>query len=289
MISTEKKRNLKLTTPSLAVFFFFYLFSTIPLFAQSPREEEQDKSSLSFFVQPGISFLNFSDRSQFQKAIDTIYADFKAQAITKEESLYVAKQDFQKVNFCFPVSLGFQWQWRQDHFVSLGAGFIYDNESVVLTDRRDKIHNYEYTLQGFPLFLEYRLAIPKNLITISGESLFSVAFRWYWMLPGTEIYSSWGQIKGDTPIWGNGFGFSLGYLVTTWKSIHIYSDLGFTSITVDSDDSFSKVVPNGSTKKASWNLGGIQLQFRFSFGVTKMNSSPLDAKPTENTAVTKPK
>jgi len=289
VISAGKQRKLKSTALPLAVFFFFYLFSTVSLFAQSPPEEERDKSSLSLFVQPGISFLNFSERSQFQNAIDTIYADFKAQAITEDESLYVAKQDFQKVNFCFPVSLGFQWQWTQDHFVSVGAGYIYDNESVVLTDRRDKIHNYEYTLQGFPLFLEYRLTIPKNLITISGESLFSIAFRWYWMLPGTEIYSSWGHIQGETPVWGNGFGLSLGYLVTTWKSIHIYSDLGFTSITVDSDDSFSKVVPNGSTKKASWDLGGIQLQFRFSFGVTKMNSSPLDARPTEDTAVTHPK
>ncbi len=291
MIFSDNQKKKITATQRFAVLSFFCLLTATILSAQPSRlsaDEERDNSRLSVFVQPSISFLNFEDRTLFQNAIDTIYADFKAEAVTADESLYVAKQDFQKVNFCFPISLGLQWQWKKDHFVSLGGSFLYDKESVVLTDRKDNIHNYQYTLQGFPLFLEYRLTIPKNLITLSGQSLFSIAVRWYWMLPGTEIYSSWGHIKGETPLWGNGFGVSVGYLVTTWKSIHIYGDIGFTSITVNSDDAFASVVPDGSTQKASWDLGGIQLQFRFNFGVTKMNTSPLDANPAENTSATPP-
>ena len=37
---------------------------------------------------------------------------------------------------------------------------------MVLTDRKNKSHNYSYTIQGIPLFLEYRLAIPVNLMTL---------------------------------------------------------------------------------------------------------------------------
>lgn len=284
-----------------AVFTFavFFLLCSANLFAQPDNrhgQETEDLSVLSVFAQPGISFLSFGDRDLFQAEIDTVYKDFKAQALTEDESLYVAKQDFQKVNFCFPISAGLQWQWREGNFVSLGAGYTYDNESVVLTDRKDKIHNYEYTLQAFPLFLEYRIAIPKNLISLSEASLFSISARWYWMLPGTEIYSTWGHISADKSILGNGFGVSIGYLVTSWKSIHIYGDIGYTRISVESKSPFSKVVPTGSsTKKAEWDLGGLALQFRFSFGVINKKTAaeeqsgagvmPAGANGKDSTAV----
>ncbi len=226
-----------------------------------------DRSFLSFFIQPSISFLSFDSRDKFQAEVDTVYRRFRAEALTEAESSYVSKQDFQKVNFCFPITAGLQLQWRSGHFVSAGFGYIYDNESVVVTDRRDKIHNYSYTLQGFPLYLEYRIAIPENLISISNASLFSVSLRWYWMLPGTEIYSSWGHLDANESLLGNGFGISLGYLVTTWKNIHIYGDIGYSRIIVRSDEPFSKVVPDSDTDKAKWDLGGLQLQFRFSLGV----------------------
>lgn len=226
-----------------------------------------DKSVLAFFVQPSISFLSFDSRDKFQAQVDTVYKHYREQALTEAESSYVSKQDFQKVNFCFPVTAGLQFQWRSGHFVSAGFGYIYDNESVVVTDRNDKIHNYSYTLQGFPLYLEYRMAIPENLISISNASLFSVSLRWYWMLPGTEIYSSWGHLDADESLFGNGFGISLGYLVTTWKSIHIYGDIGYSRIIVRANEPFSKVVPDSETKNAKWDLGGLQLQFRFGFGI----------------------
>lgn len=276
-----------------AVFTFavFFLLCSSALFAQPGKDRRgqnnEDLSVLSVFAQPGISFLSFEKRDLFQAEIDTIYKDFKAQALTEDESLYVAKQDFQKVNFCFPVSAGLQWQWREGNFVSLGAGYTYDNESIVLTDRKDKIHNYEYTLQAFPLFLEYRIAIPKSLISLSGESLFSISARWYWMLPGTEIYSTWGHISADKSIFGNGFGVSLGYLVTSWKNIQIYGDIGYTNISVESKSPFSKVVPTGSsTKKAEWDLGGLALQFRFSFGVINKKTMEEELNGTGKDSVT---
>lgn len=243
------------------------LFAATPAAEHPGQSGSEERSLLAFFVQPSISFLGFDNREKFQAAIDTIYKNYRAQALTASESSYVAKQDFQKVNFCFPVTAGVQVQWLEGHFVSLGAGFIYDNESVVVTDRKDKIHDYSYTLQGVPLFLEYRVAIPSNLVSLSNASLFSIAFRWYWMLPGTEIYSNWGHIEAETSPWGNGFGVSLGYLAATWKNIHIYGDIGYSRIIVKSDEPFSGVVPDTDTDKAKWDLGGLQLQFRFSFGV----------------------
>ena len=248
--------------------------SSIAFTVDSTRSQEtsssksgDDKSILSFFIQPSISFLGFDNRDKFQSQIDTIYKKFREDALTEAESAYVAKQDFQNVNFCFPITAGIQWQWRTGHFISAGFGFIYDNESVIVTDRKDKIHDYSYTLQGFPLYQEYRMAFSPNLISLSNASLFSIAVRWYWMLPGTEIYSSWGHIEAETKPWGNGFGVSLGYLVATWKSINIYGDIGYSRIIVQSDDPFSKVVPDTDTDKAKWDLGGLMLQFRFSFGV----------------------
>ena len=165
-----------------------------------------DNSRIALFLQPGISFLSFDQREYFQDAIDTIHHEFLTQALDKRDSANVAKQDFQKVNFCFPIYAGLQFQLRQDHFVSIGAGYIHDNESVVLVDQNNRSHNYSYTIQGFPLFLEYRFAIPVNLVTLSNESLFSIALRWYWTLPHTEIYTSWGKLAAETPYYGSGFG-----------------------------------------------------------------------------------
>jgi hypothetical protein len=235
-------------------------------FAASEEKLDHDNSILSVFVQPSISFISFEERKYFQEAIDSIYYGFRAEAVTSAETLNVAKQDFQKVNFCFPITAGIQWQFKEDQFLSAGIGFIYDNESVVLTDRRSGTHSYEYTLQGIPLFLEYRLALPKNFITLSTGGLFSIAVRWYWVLPGTEIYTTWGYLGAETPLLGAGFGVSLGYLFASWKNFKLYGDIGFNSISVKSNKMFSAIVPNGPEEKAKWNLGGIQLQIRGSFG-----------------------
>jgi hypothetical protein len=218
------------------------------------------------FLQPGISFLSFDQREYFQDAIDTIHHEFLTQALDKRDSANVAKQDFQKVNFCFPIYAGLQFQLRQDHFVSIGAGYIHDNESVVLVDQNNRSHHYSYTIQGFPLFLEYRFAIPGNLMSLSNESLFSIALRWYWTLPHTEIYTSWGKLAAETPYYGSGFGLSIGYLLFNWKSLYVYGDLGYSYISVKSKKQYADIVPDGPEEKAKWNIGGIQLQIRVSFG-----------------------
>lgn len=235
-------------------------------FADSEEKLDHDYSILSVFVQPSISFISFTEREYFQHAIDTIYYGFRESAVNSAESLNVAKQDFQKVNFCFPITAGIQWQFLQDHFLSTGIGFIYDNESVVLTDRNSKTHSYEYTLQGIPLFLEYRFALPKNFITLSTGGLFSIAVRWYWVLPGTEIYTTWGYLGAKTPLFGAGFGASVGYLFASWRNFKLYGDIGFNSISVKSNKKFSDIVPGGPDEKAKWNLGGILLQIRGTFG-----------------------
>lgn len=250
-----------------SIFLLAALLFTANAFAADDEKLDHDNSILSIFVQPSISFLSFSEREYFQNAIDTIYYGFKGSAVNSAESLNVAKQDFQKVNFCFPITAGIQFQVMQDHFISAGIGFIYDHESVVLTDRKSSTHSYEYTLQGVPFFLEYRLALPPNFITLSTGGLFSIGVRWYWVLPGTEIYTTWGYLGAKTPLYGAGFGVSLGYLFASWKYFKLYGDIGFNSISVKSDKKFSDIVPNGPNENAKWNLGGIQLQIRASFGV----------------------
>lgn len=270
------------------------LCATGAIASDDESKPTRDNSRLSIFAQPSISFLSFEERSYFQNAIDTIYTEFKSQAVDAEESLYVAKQNFQKVNFCFPVMGGLQYQLHDGHFLSAGIGFIYDNESVVLTDRKNKAHNYSYTLQGVPAFLEYRLAIPTSLITLSNGGLFSLAVRWYWTLPGTEIYTTWGKIDADNKPWGAGFGVSLGYLIASWNGFNVFGDIGFSSISVESKESFADIVPDGPDEKAKWNIGGLQLQIRVSFGLIKMPVEKLEEKVAksvkgETKAAAKPK
>ena len=284
------------------------LLATGALAASDETRVEHDRARLSIFGQASISFLDFEERSYFQNAIDTIYAEFKSQAVDAEESLYVAKQNFQKVNFCFPVMAGIQYQVIDDQFISAGIGYIYDNESVVLTDRKNNAHNYSYTIQGVPMFLEYRLAIPTSLITLSNGGLFSVALRWYWTLPGTEIYTTWGMLEAENKPWGAGFGISLGYLIASWNGLNLYGDIGYSTISVKSKKSFADIVPDGPTEKAKWNIGGLQLQVRASFGLinkkfvlgdstatkkaaadtTAKAGTPTTKKPTTENAAAKP-
>lgn len=269
------------------LFFVAVICLSVTFSAYAAEDKvEHDQSNISVFVQPSVSFINFGQRKYFQSAIDTIYQSFREAAVTESDSLNIAKQDFQKVNFCFPVSAGIQFQVLQDHFISAGIGFIYDNESVVLKDKKDKAHNYSYTIQGVPMFLEYRFAIPKNFMSLSGESLFSIAARWYWVLPGTEIYTTWGKMDAKTPLTGVGFGVSLGYLIASWKNFNIYGDIGFSSISVESDKKFSHIVPDGPEEKAKWNIGGLQMQFRVSFGLwnkpVEKDSADQDTPVSEN-------
>jgi len=277
---TSRKKIL----PLLAALLF-----SASAFAESEEKLDHDNSIFSVFVQPSISFIGFSEREYFQDAIDTIYYGFKGAAINSAESLNVAKQDFQKVNFCFPITAGIQFQVLEDQFLSAGIGFIYDNESVVLTDRKSSTHSYEYTLQGVPFYLEYRLALPKNFITLSTGGLFSLAVRWYWVLPGTEIYTTWGYLGAKTPLYGAGFGVSLGYLFASWRSFKLYGDIGFNSISVTSNKKFSDIVPNGPDEKAKWNLGGIQLQIRASFGIWNKPKPVDDDDDDDDDTPKKPK
>jgi hypothetical protein len=263
------------------------LISTVA-FAASEEKLDHDYSILSVFVQPSISFLSFTEREYFQNAIDSLYYNFKAEAVNDAESLNVAKQDFQKVNFCFPITAGIQWQFMEDHFLSTGIGFIYDNESVVLTDRKSGTHSYEYTLQGVPLFLEYRFALPKNFITLSTGGLFSVSVRWYWVLPGTEIYTTWGKLDAETPLLGAGFGVSVGYLFASWDNFKLYGDIGFSSISVKSNKKFSDIVDGGPEEKAKWNLGGLQMQIRGTFGFWN-KPKPKDDEDDDDDDDDKPK
>ena len=259
------------------------LLATGAFAAEDEHRIEHDRSRLSIFGQASISFLDFEERSYFQNAIDTIFTDFKSQAVDAEESLYVAKQNFQKVNFCFPIMGGIQYQVFNDQFISAGIGYIYDNESVVLTDRKNKAHNYSYTIQGVPMFLDYRLAIPTSLITLSNGGLFSIALRWYWTLPGTEIYTTWGKIEAENKPWGAGFGISLGYLIASWNGINLYGDIGYSSISVKSKESFADIVPDGPTEKVKWNIGGLQLQIRASLGVINKKVALGDTTAVKDT------
>ena len=45
--------------------------------------ETEDRSILSFFIQPSISFLSFDSRDKFQAEVDTVYKRFRAEALTE--------------------------------------------------------------------------------------------------------------------------------------------------------------------------------------------------------------
>lgn len=224
----------------------------------------QDSAGVGIFIQPGIQFLGFDDRERFQTALDSQYTRYRAAA--GADSLDVTKQDFQKVNFCFPISMGLQWHINERHAIAAGAGYFYDRESVVLSETEGKLHELTYTLQGVPAFVEYRLGISPNLISLREFSQFSVLARWYWFLPGTEIYSTWGRVRAQPELLGNGWGLSLGYHIGSWKRLSLFGDLGFTSLKVSSRGSWSEIVPESNPGKARWEMGGIQLQIRASFG-----------------------
>ena len=53
--------------------------------AADDSKEEHDRSRISVFVQPSVSFLNFEQREYFQDAIDTIYKSFQEDALTEKE------------------------------------------------------------------------------------------------------------------------------------------------------------------------------------------------------------
>lgn len=231
-----------------------------------------DSVRLSLFIQSGVSFLGFEDRDRFAQALDTMYLDYLGEALNPKDSARVKKQSFQNVNFCFPVYAGLEVMLAQGHHIALGAGYIYDKETVVLTDRLSRPHEVYYVLQAIPLFVEWRIGITPRLITLDGHERFSAMIRYWWLLSGTEIYSAWGTAKANTNVYGSGWGLALGYQLLEWKRIRIYGDLGFAVLRATSDDPWSQVVPDYSetkSAKAKWELGGIQLNLRANLGILK--------------------
>jgi len=203
------------------------------------------KPGLSFFVSVGVQFINFKERSKFQTLLDAEYEKYEPPIIT---------QDFEPVNLAFPISAGLIWQFSDVHSLGLGVAFLYDNEAVILTDRHDNTHKFKYTLQAFPIFAEYRLLISPNLISLKDNDYFSLFLRYYWMLPHTEIKSSWGNAKADFEPLGNGYGIFLGYRFWEWAGLSVFGEMGYLSL--DAKSSTKDGILN------SWNLGGISILIR---------------------------
>ncbi|HSQ41378.1 MAG TPA: hypothetical protein VLM37_03765 [Fibrobacteraceae bacterium] len=252
---------------------------------KGPAGSSLDSSRLSVFFQLGAAFLGFEDRDRFTRQLDSDYVDYKSEAIDSTDSANVVKQAYQTVNFCFPFSGGLDLTLSENHHLALGSGFIYDREAVVLTDRNADPHEFYYVLQGVPLFLEWRILISPRLMTLEGHDRFSASFRWWWFLPGTEIYSSWGKIKAQPDWTGAGWSFSLGYELFEWKGIHISADLGYSSLEVKSHSRWSKLVPTtdddeDTTAHAAWSLGGFQMNFRASFALLRRDLPAPDSTAT---------
>jgi len=218
------------------------------------------KPGLHFFISAGAHFINFKERSMFQEFLNSKYKeyekDYKTDSTTEGKVIPV-KQNFETVNLTFPISAGVIWQFSDVHSVGLGIGFLYDNESVVLTDKLDEIHNFKYTLMAFPLFAEYRLLISPNLISLRDNDYFSVFLRYYWLLPPTKITSSWGNARADFEPSGNGYGIFLGYRFWEWKGLSVLGEMGLLSL--DANSSTEDGILN------SWNLGGISILIRAMF------------------------
>jgi len=217
------------------------------------------KPGLHFFVAAGAQFITFKERSTFQTLLISEYneyeKDFKADTAGYTKPI---KQDFENFNLSFPISAGIIWQFNDVHSLGLGASFLYDNESVVLTDKEGEIHNFKYTLLTFPVFAEYRLLISPKLISLKDNDYFSIFLRYYWLLPPTGIKSSWGKkVKADFEPLGNGYGIFLGYRFWEWGRLSIFGDMGFLSI--DAKSSAENAILN------SWNLGGISILIRAMF------------------------
>jgi len=220
-------------------------FKTIPL--DTASLDSAIKSGLHFFVSAGVQFINFGERTKFQ---NLLISDEKYETA-------IAKQDFETVNLTFPISAGIIWQFSDLHSLGLGVGFLYDNESVILTDDQDETHNYKYTLQAFPIFAEYRLLISPNLISLKDNDYFSLFLRYYWLLPPTKISSSWGNAKADFDPLGSGYGVFFGYRFWEWYGLSIFGEMGFLSL--DAKSSAKDGILD------SWNLGGISVLIRAMF------------------------
>jgi hypothetical protein len=216
------------------------------------------KRGLHFFASVGVQLINFKERSKFQEFLDVQYDEYMDDYTGNSKGYATPmKQDFQTVNLAFPITAGIIWQFNGMHSIGLGAGFLYDKESVILKDKHSEFRNLSYTLQAFPVFIEYRLGISQNLISMRDVDYFSVLLRYYWMLPHTEIYSSWGNAKADFEPLGNGFGASLGYCFSKWEEFEVWGEMGYLSLNVKSDDEKSVL--------DSWNLGGMSVMIRVVF------------------------
>ena len=221
------------------------------------------KSGLHFFVSVGAQFITFKEGSKFRDLLNAEFKEYedayKNGKKDKDSANYTLpiKQDFETVNLSFPLSAGIMWQFSDVHSLGLGVGFLYNNESVILTDTLGTIHNFEYTIQSFPVFLEYRLLISPKLISLKDNDYFSLFLRYYWLLPPTGINSSWGKAKADFEPLGSGYGIFLGYRFWEWMGLSVFGEMGFLSL--DAKSSTEDGILD------SWNLGGISILIRALF------------------------
>jgi len=221
-----------------------------------------DTSRIQLFLRGGIQFVDFAKRELFDADLQRRQQRLLSQAEDFEDSLRVRTevQNYQKVNFAFPLGAGVSWQFLPRHYAGVSLSFFHDYENAILTDRNGNHLELYYALQGVPLNLEYRYRIPTAIAELTNAKEFSLLLRRTWMLPGTEIYSSSGVVEARPSTFGHGWGIYLGYRAFKWRNIIIFGDLGYSSVSVSADGQWNDLIAGSAdSSSVSWNTGGLSL------------------------------
>jgi hypothetical protein len=255
-------------------------------------EERRDTSSWHLFVGGAVQFTEFTQRSYFIDEFESHRTRILAQEMSSEDSSLVRNQyqPYEQVNFAFPISLGINWHWSENHYSGIGAEWWHRRQEAMLTAPGGEQRIFAYSLQALPVFIEHRYLIPAEIATLNGADLFSIAVQYYWVLPPSYVKNNGRKAEITPQYQGNGWRIALGYEINAWKDFSFSGWLGYSSIKVNSETSWSDLLPAlEESEKMDWDLGGLQMNVRLAWhwGRIKLSEEITREEIEENEEIEK--
>ena len=208
----------------------------------------------------GYYFINFGDRYRMENEYDYELNILRQAADADSTSSGLEKaQEFEKVNFAFPVTLAFRY--HPDTSYSLGVGMKYfgHTQEAILKDKDTNNIPIEYSLDAYTVFIEYRSLVSQELITLRNGVRFSYGIKYYWAMPFSHVAFSDKKIYSEFDPMGNGFSFHLGYTIRWFGRYQFNGELEYSRVNMQGEFPWSSILKSesGSSEKASWGVGGI--------------------------------
>ncbi len=204
-------------------------------------------------VYAGISFFDFSAKTYFVNNLDSL----------RRANHWKSSQDFESVHLAFPIGFLAGIPIHNDLDIIVGSKSFWYQQNALSQDSTHSSYEESYAVQAHSGGVGIKYYIPSSVFSVNKQIGLFISVLPYWNLGFSEIYSTSGKLPATLSFAPIGYDIQLGFQHDASKSLIWQGALTFSQAKWQSDKAWIAIIPtNNIAGKASWELSGLEFQFR---------------------------